>query len=87
MVELLEIEVITASGCTKCGHTKELVAKVIQDYDGVELKEVSVVEIPERIVELGIMATPSIIMNGKLEFKSHPREEELRKKIDEYLER
>lgn len=84
---MLEIEVITAPGCMKCGRAKELVAKVIQDYEGVEVKEVSVVDIPERIVELSIMATPAVIMNGNLEFRSHPKEGELRGKIEEYLKR
>lgn len=82
---MLEIEVITAPGCMKCGRTKELLGEVLKDYGGVILKEVSVVDIPERIVELSIMTTPAVIMNGKLEFRSKPKEEELRNKIEEYL--
>lgn len=82
---MLRIEVITAPGCGKCGRTKELLSKVIKDYEGVELEEVSVVDMPERVVELGIMMTPAIIMNGNLEFRAHPKEEELRRKIEGYL--
>jgi glutaredoxin len=82
---MLKIEVITAPGCGKCGRTKELLSRVIKDYDGVELEEVSVVDIAERIVELGIIMTPAIIMNGTLEYRAHPKEEDLRRKIEEYL--
>jgi len=84
---MLKIEVITAPGCGKCGRTKELLARVIKDYDGVELEEVSVIDIPERVVELGLLMTPAIIMNGNLEYRAHPKEEELRRKIEEYLKR
>lgn len=84
-MKILRIEVVTAPGCGKCARTKELLSKVIEDYEGVELKEVSVIELGERIVELGIMTTPAILFNGKLEFRGHPREEDLRKRIEDHL--
>jgi glutaredoxin len=81
---MLKIEVITAPGCGRCARTKELLARVIRDYEGVELEEVSVTEVAE-VVKLGIMTTPAVVMNGNMEFRAHPEEEDLRRRIEGYL--
>ncbi len=66
----------------KCGTTKALVATLIQEasagLDRPELHEVDVSERPDVAVKYGVMATPAIAINGRLEFSGVPREDALR---------
>lgn len=83
---MIEIEILTSPGCSKCERTKkmvtELVKKVKEDFS-LTWKITDLVEHPELALKYGIMSTPAIVINGKLEFVGVPREEKLRKKIEE----
>ncbi len=77
------LEVVDSPGCAKCRGAKEIAKKVARSMEGVELRELSVLEHGERIVELGILTTPAIAINGRVAFTSIPKEEELVRKIKE----
>lgn len=84
---MLKIEVVTAPGCVKCGAAKDLIKRIIKKYRCVDLKEIDVVEHPEIAVKHGIFSTPAILLNGKLEFRGLPSENELAKKIEGYIKK
>jgi len=69
----------------KCGTTKALVAKLIQEasarLEGLQLDEVDVSERPDVAVKYGVLATPAITINGHLEFSGVPREDALRARL------
>jgi len=69
----------------KCGTTKALVATLIQEasagLEGLQLDEVDVSERPDVAVKYGVMSTPAIAINGRLEFSGVPREDALRARL------
>ena len=48
---------------------------------GVEFEEVDITQQPAVAVRYGVMATPAIAINGRLEFTGVPREEALRARL------
>jgi len=81
MKEKTLVEVIDSPGCAKCRAAKEVIKKVVADFDGIEYREVNVLTNPGRIVELGVMVTPTIAIDGKIAFEKIPKEDELRERI------
>ena len=77
------MEVITSPGCRRCGHTVATVKKIAADIgDGlVEWRVVDVMEELDYAVALGVRATPSIIIDGKLAITGSPSEKALRQLI------
>ena len=62
-----------------------MVAKLIHeasaDVEGLQLDEVDISERPDVAVKYGVMATPAIAINGRLEFSGVPREDALRARL------
>ena len=62
-----------------------MVAKLIQeasaDLEGLQLDEVDISERLDVAVKYGVMATPAIAINGRLEFTGVPREDALRARL------
>ncbi len=77
------VEVVNSPGCSKCRAALDAIKKFAQGKEGIEIRELDVLEHPARIVELGVMMTPAIAINGKLVFSRIPRPEELAKAIGE----
>lgn len=76
------IEIFVApEGCPSCGKAQRLVRQVTPDYPNVEVREIHILDAPERVVEYGVFSTPFIVIDGKLEFVGAPREQELRERI------
>lgn len=75
------IEVVNSPGCTKCRAALDVIKKFAAGKEGIEIRELDALEQPERIVELGVMMTPAVAINGKLVFSWIPRPEELERAI------
>jgi protein-disulfide isomerase len=62
-----------------------VVARLIEEaratVPDVRVEEVDVTEHPETAVKYGVMATPAIAINGRLEFVGVPGEEALRERL------
>lgn len=52
-----------------------------EEFPGLRVEEVNVAEHPEAAVKYGVMATPAIAINGRLEFSGVPREDALRTRL------
>ncbi|HIO01529.1 MAG TPA: thioredoxin family protein [Alphaproteobacteria bacterium] len=83
------VEVLTASGCGRCQKIKALAKAVIAELndDRVEYQEINVVDEIDYAVSLGIMRTPAIALDGKLEFAAPPSKVKLRRAILDRLGR
>ncbi len=83
----LKIEVFTAPGCGKCGKAKTRLKKVVEqlNLDGIEWREVNILDELDYTVELGILTTPAIAMNGKLVFSGLPSAKAMLKTVSEHL--
>ena len=82
-----KIEIFTATSCQRCVHAKA----VLQDQlmalaeefgaDAIQWQEMDVVEALDRAVALGVITTPSIVINNKLVFSGLPSTRKLRTAI------
>ena len=76
------IEVFVApEGCPSCHGAGAVVQKVADDYPGVRVREVHIMDASDRVAEYGVFSTPFIVMNGALEFVGMPRDADLRARI------
>ena len=83
MTTQLTVEVLTASGCSRCQRAKALAKEVVAelDNDRLQYREINVVEEIDYAVALGILSTPAIALNGELVFPSLPSAAKLRQAI------
>jgi protein-disulfide isomerase len=81
------VEVFSSPGCSKCARAKDEVVRFISERgdDAVELREVNVLEAIDRALQMGIMATPAIAIDGELVFRTLPREKALRAELEARL--
>ncbi len=83
----LRIEVFTAPGCGKCGKAKTRLKKVVEELrlDDIDWREVNILDELDYAVDLGVLTTPAIAMNGELVFSGLPSERAMLKKVSEHL--
>ncbi len=70
----IQLELFTANFCSHCAQAKSDLSGMVEELgeDGCVLTFVDVVENLDRAVELGILATPALAVNGKLVFAPLP---------------
>ncbi len=80
---IITIEIFSAPGCNKCSKAFQWVKAVLQELDdeSINLRRVNVVDELDYTIELGIRATPSIVINGVLTFTTMPDIEALHNAI------
>ncbi|MFK5915707.1 MAG: thioredoxin family protein [Woeseiaceae bacterium] len=85
----INIEVFSSPGCGKCGHAKEVLRKLTEELGGdkIQWREVNILDDLDRAVELGVMSTPAIAMNGELVFSGLPSAKKLRAELESRLGR
>ena len=77
------IEIFVApDGCPSCGKAQRLVQQIAPDYPDVEVREIHILDAPDRVVEYGVFSTPFIVIDGKLEFVGVPKERDLRDRLN-----
>ena len=84
---LLNIEIFSSPGCGKCGHAKAILEKLATEIGGDKIKwrEVNILDELDHAVELGVMTTPSIAINGELVFASLPSATKLSAELERRL--
>ena len=85
----VEIEVFSAPACGKCSQARARLRAVAEAFgaDQVQWREVDVLDDIERVVELGVLSTPAIAINGELVFTGTPSEKALREAVENRLKR
>jgi len=83
---MLNIEVFSAPGCGKCGHAKEILKNIVLQYkENLTWREVDIMQDMDYAVELGVLSTPAIAIDGQLVFTSLPSKEKLLAEIERRL--
>ncbi|WP_457668835.1 thioredoxin family protein [Thiolapillus sp.] len=84
----IEIEVFSAPGCGKCGKAKQVLKRIVDDWDTdtIRWREVDILEELDHAVQLGVLSTPAIAIDGKLLFTALPSEKKLRQTIEQHLQ-
>jgi len=80
----INIEVFSAPGCGKCGRAKDVLRQIVGTWpdDVVVWREVNILDELDYAVEIGVLSTPAIAIDGKLIFTGLPSEKKLRQAIE-----
>ncbi len=83
----INIEVFSSPGCGKCGHAKDVLRKLVVEIgdDLFQWREVNILDEMDHAVEIGVMSTPSIAINGELVFTSLPTSKKLKAELERRL--
>jgi len=83
----IKIEVFSSPGCGKCGHAKEILKTLANELGGekIQWREVNILDEMDHAIELGVMSTPSIAIDGILVFSSLPSAKKLRAELESRL--
>jgi len=83
------IEVFSAPGCSKCAEGREALKAVAEELakDRVTWRDLNVLDEMDYAVELGVMAPPSIAIDGELVFPALPTPDRFRDELIRRLER
>ena len=84
----IEIQILTAPGCTSCDQAKALVQKFVEqearDFTGLSYQTIDVVESPEIGARYGVLSIPAIVINDILAFRGVPKKKALREKLESF---
>ena len=84
----IEIQILTAPGCTTCDQAKALVQKFVEqearDFTELSYRTIDVVESPEIGAQYGVLSIPAIVINDTLAFRGVPRKKALREKLESF---
>ena len=83
----IKVELFSTPGCDRCVHAKDVLKKVIEDVDVhlIQWRAVDIIEEIDYAVELGVLSTPAIAINGELVFTTLPNQKKLRQTLEDRL--
>ena len=84
----IQVEVFTAPGCGKCGRARDVLKAIVDDWTDadVDWREVNILEELDYTVQLGVLSTPAIAIDGKLVFTGLPSEKKLLQALQKHLQ-
>ena len=84
---MIKIEVFSSPGCGKCGQARTMLKAVAEELgaDKVQWRDVNILEEMDYAVDLGVMVSPSIAIDGELVFASLPSVANLRAEPEKRL--
>ena len=79
----IKLELFAAPGCSNCGRAAEMLRKLAEEIgDRVEWRKVNVLEELDYAVNLGVLSTPAIAIDGELVFTGLPPLHKLLSELD-----
>ena len=84
---MIKVEVFSSPGCGKCAQAKAVLKSVAEELgqDKVTWREVNILEEMDYAVDLGVMSSPAIAIDGELMFSSLPSARKLRAELGRRL--
>ena len=73
----VKVEYLYAGGCSRCAEAREGLKSAAQSAGDVEWEEVDIGKHPVRAVDLGVVATPAVALDGVLVFNTAPTAQQL----------
>lgn len=85
----IKVEILSSPGCSRCARAREELKRVVAEMgaDRVQWSEVNVVEQIDYAVQLGVLSTPAIAIDGRLAFRALPSAGRLRQALQRKLNR
>ncbi len=83
----MRLELFTANVCAHCARAKSDLTGLLEelDNDQIELEFIDVVENIDHAVEMGVLVTPALAVNGKLVFAPLPERKTVLQAIEAEL--
>lgn len=77
------VEIFSSPNCSKCGKAKIVLQGIVKEIgkDRIDWREVNVLDEIDYAIQLGVLTTPSIAIDGVLIFTSLPSEKRLRSEL------
>ena len=84
----IRVEVFSSPGCSKCAQAKKVLEKMAAELGGeaVQWREVNILDEMDHAVDLGVLTTPAIAIDGKLVFSGLPSAGRLRAELERRLQ-
>ena len=83
---MTRVELFFTAGCEKCAEARDSLREAAQAASGVvDWKEVDIAQDPNRAVDVGVIATPAIAIDGELVFSRMPTASELARAIERHI--
>ena len=85
----VKVELITADFCSPCAGARTALVRAIEDLgqERFELRLLDVVEEIDHAVEVGVLATPAIAVDGELVHPARPTVDKFRVILRDHLAR
>lgn len=80
----INVQLVTAPGCSQCIEVKEAIRRALGQLDGeypIELTELNLPDHPELTDRYEIWSTPALIINDEVAFNGRVEEKALREKL------
>lgn len=84
---VVKVEVFSTDSCPHCPAAMHAALEAEKELEGIEVEIVKIVdaETQQRAMDYQIMAVPTIVINGNVEFVGAPSKEQLVAKLNTYL--
>ena len=84
---VVKVEVFSTDSCPHCPMAVQVAQEVGKQLDGVEVEIVKIVDVEtqKRAMDYQIMAVPTFVINGNVEFIGAPMVDELVETLKTYL--
>jgi thioredoxin 1 len=84
---MLKVEVFSSPGCGKCTQAKNMLKAIVEEMGQgrITWRDVNILEEMDYAVELGVMSSPAIAIDGRLAFSSLPSPDKLRAELSKRL--
>ena len=83
---MTRVELFFTTGCEKCAEARDSLREAAQSAGGaVDWKEVDIAKDPNRAVDVGVISTPAVAIDGELVFSRMPTASELTRAIEGHI--
>lgn len=84
---MVKVEVFSSPGCGKCTQAKSMLKAIVEEVGQGKItwRDVNILEEMDYAVELGVMSSPAIAIDGELVFSSLPSSAKLRTELSKRL--
>ncbi|TCV79185.1 glutaredoxin family protein [Sulfurirhabdus autotrophica] len=84
---MIKVEVFSSPGCGKCAQAKSVLKTIAEELgqDKITWRDVNILDEMDYAVELGVMSSPAIAIDGRLIFSSLPSAGKLRAELLKHL--
>lgn len=83
----IKIEVFSSPGCSKCGHAKKMLRKMVAELgkERIVWREINILDELDYSVKMGVLSTPAIAIDSELVFSGLPSSKKLRVYLESKL--